>query len=120
MKNTYDDYIQPPTYKDSQGSDNPLIMKLRLRIQQDLNQINGVYDTRISEAEEIKKKQLQKLEEEYNNTITVINKQRMNDILLYNEKAENHIDNLISNMHNNNNNNSQKPMILLWWEKFFG
>ena len=115
MKETYEDYVQPPTYRDSQGSDDPLIKKLRLRIQQDLNQINGVYDSQIEEAEEVKKKKVMKLEAEYNDSIGLINKQRNNDISIYNEKAEKHIDNLISTMHNC----QQKPLES-WWSRFFG
>ena len=114
MKDTYDDYIKPPQYqyKDIQGSEeDPLIKKLKLRIQQDLNQINGVYDSQISEAEEIKKKRFLKIESEYNDVISSINKQRKNDISIYNEKAEKHIDNLISNMNN-------IPLkIMTWWER---
>ena len=81
MKDTYEDYIKPPQYqhKDIQGSEeDPLIKKLKLRIQQDLNQINGVYDSQISEAEEIKKKRFLKIESEYNDIISSINKQRKN------------------------------------------
>ena len=46
-----DDYVKPPPYIDTPLPDNdPLIYKLKLRIQQDLNQINGVYDYQISET----------------------------------------------------------------------
>lgn len=114
MKDTYEEYVKPPSYKDSQGSDNPLITKLRTRIQQDLNQINGVYDIRITEAEEEKTKKMIKLDLEYKEVIETINKQRANDINTYNEKAERHIDNLISTMHN-----SPQQMVLSWWDKLF-
>ena len=114
MKEMYDDYVQPPSYKDSEGSDDSLIKKLQLRIQQDLNQINGVYDSQIAEAEENKKKNVMKIESAYNDAVELINKQRKNDIFIYNEKAEKHIDNLISTIHN-----SQKS-VESWWSRIFG
>ena len=42
MNDVYDDYVQPPKYEDTQDFNNPLTTRLKLRIQQDLNQINGV------------------------------------------------------------------------------
>ena len=116
MKDTYEDYVKPPQYKDIQSFDEePLIKKLKLRIQQDLNQINGVYDTQIVEADEIRKKRIIKIESEYNDVVVLINKQRKNDMSIYNEKAEKHIDNLISNM-----NDIPQKNVMTWWEKIFG
>lgn len=115
MKDSYEDYVQPPSYTDSHGSDNPLIGKLRLRIQQDLNQINGVYDTRITDAEEKKRKRMLEVDKEYQEVTKTINKQRVHDISVYNDKAERHIDNLISTMHN-----SPQQIVKGWWEKWFG
>ena len=111
----YEDYVKPPPYTDSQGSSDPLITKLCMRIQQDLNQINGVYDSQISDAEERKKKEFLQLELKYKDDIAFINKQRAKDVSMYNQKAEKHIDNLISTMHN-----SPQKMVLSWWEKVFG
>ena len=59
MNDAYDDYVQPPKYEDTQDFNNPLTMRLKLRIQQDLNQINGVYDSQIFEAIDVKKKTFQ-------------------------------------------------------------
>lgn len=116
MTDSYEEYVQPPSYKDSAGSDDdPLIAKLRLRIQQDLNQINGVYDSRIKDAEERKRKRLLEAEAEFVDVTKLINKQRSEDISVYNEKAERHIDSLISTM-----NNSPQQMVMGWWEKLFG
>lgn len=115
MKDTYEDYVKPPSYTDSQGSDDPLISKLRTRIQQDLNQINGVYDSQIADTEERKKKEFLKLELEYKEKIAAINKQRSRDISTYNEKAEKNIDNLITTMHN-----SPQQIALSWWDRLFG
>lgn len=118
MKNTYEEYVKPPSYIDSQVSkdlsDIPLISKLRVRIQKDLNQINGVYDIQIAEVEEKKQKLMQKLELESKANIESINNQRIKDISIYNEKAEKHIDNLISSMHN-----SPQKITFSWWEKLF-
>ena len=118
MKNTYEEYVKPPSYTYSQGSDalpdDPLFSKLRGRIQQDLNQIYGVYDTQIAEAVEKKQKLMKKIELEIKENIESINKQRIKDISLYNEKAEKHVDNLISTMHN-----SPQKIVVAWWEKIF-
>lgn len=118
MKETQEDYVQhvqPIVYEDSQGSKDQLITKFQLRIQKDLNQINGVYDSQIAEAEEVKKKHIMKLEAEYKNAVEMINNKRNNDILVYNEKAVNIIDNLITSM-----NNYEKKPIESWWSKIFG
>lgn len=116
MKDSYEEYVQPPSYIDSNGSDNdPLITKLRLRIQQDLNQINGVYDNKITDAEQNKRKRILEIEKEYQDVTKTINKQRCNDICIYNENAERHIDNLISNIHN-----SPQQIVKGWWDKLFG
>lgn len=101
-----DDCVQP---------DDLLITKLRLRIEQDLKQINGVYDVKIAEAEEINRKLCLKIQAEHNGVIELINKQRNNDISLYNEKAEKNIDNLISTMHS-----CQEKPVESWWSKIFG
>lgn len=114
MKDTYEDYVKPPSYTDSQGSDDPLISKLRTRIQQDLNQINGVYDSQISDTEERKRKEFLQIELKYKDDIAMINKKREKDITMYNEKAEKHIENLINTMHN-----SPQKMVLSWWRKPF-
>jgi len=118
-KIVYEDYVIPPSYVERQDSgdnqDDYLISKLKGRIQQDLNQINGVYDTQITEAVEKKKKLVQKLEVEYVDIIDRINKNRTQDISKYNEKAEKHIDNLISTMHN-----SPQTVVVSWLGKIFG
>lgn len=108
-----DDYVQPPSYNEIQISDDSLIEKLRTRIRSDLNQINGVYDAQIKEAEQIKGQKLHKLELEYQETIRVINSLRNKDISNYNNKAEKHINDLILSMHN-------VPLQLSWWKKMFG
>ena len=98
---TYEDYVKPPKYKDGDDVvDDPLISKLRVRIQHDLNQINGVYDIRIKEAEEMKQQDLKKVEIDYGEIMSNINKERVKDIGIYNDRAECHIDNLITTMHN--------------------
>ena len=98
MNDVYDDYVQPPKYEDTQDFNNPLTTKLKLRIQQDLNQINGVYDSQIFEATDVKKKRFNTIELEYKDIVMSINNHRNHDISIYNENAEKHIDNLISNM----------------------
>ena len=111
----YEEYVKPPSYiNDHQNKDDPLITKLRLRIQQDLNQINGVYDYQISESEQNKTKRLKCIEAEHLSIIENINKQRNEDISRYNEKAEQYIDTLISTMTNSNQKNIQS-----WWSYFF-
>lgn len=112
----YEDYVQPPSYKDSQVPDEgPLIVKLRLRIQQDLNQINGAYDSQISESEDKKRHRLLEIDLEYKKMIESINKQRLNEIENYTKEAERHIDNLIAHM-----NNSPQKVVKNWWNKIFG
>lgn len=113
MKDIYEEYVQPPSYTDIHLPDDPLIAKLRLRIQQDLNQINGVYDCQISECEQNKSKRMKEIELEHNSIVENINKQRREDINRYNEKAENHIDNLISSMNNSTHKKTQN-----WWDWF--
>ena len=112
---SYEEYVKPPSYTESNGtggkSDDPLITKLRTRIQKDLNQINGVYDSRIKESEEKKKKMMLLIDQEHKDIVATINKQRTKDIETYNETAERHIDNLISTMHN-----SPQTIVLGWWD----
>lgn len=115
----HEDFVKPPSYEESDSqvnkTDDPLITKLRTRIQQDLTQINGVYDCRINESEEKKKKMMVLIEQEHTDIVAMINKKREKDINTYNEKAERHIDNLISTMHN-----SPQTIVLCWWDKLFG
>jgi hypothetical protein len=118
MIQSSEDYIIPPSYKVSQETqdsdvnkelnhtDNPLFTKFCSRIQKDLNQINGVYDNRIVDAEENKRNEIKKLVKEYYVVVNKINKQRSREISMYNEKAESHIDGLIST-----------SSALCWWEK---
>lgn len=97
----FDDYIKPPPYIETELSDNdPLISKLKLRIQKDLNQINGVYDSQISETFEIKSVEIKNIERKYENDINVINKKREQDIKEYNTQANIHINNLIMSINN--------------------
>lgn len=113
MKDTYEDYVQPPSYIDSTGSEDPLISKLRLRIQKDLNQINGVYNNQIADSEKEKTLQLKQVESHYNKIIEDINKQRKHDIDQYNSQAEQRIDELISSI---NNYSVQQES---WFKKLF-
>jgi hypothetical protein len=114
MKDVYEDYVKPPSYVHNiVNNDDLLISKLRTRIQQDLNQINGVYDLQISESEHNKNKIIKNIESEHLSSVEDINKQRKDDIFSYNEKAEQYIDNLISTM---NGSNQQK--IQSWWDYF--
>jgi iron uptake system EfeUOB component EfeO/EfeM len=115
MTDTYEEYVKPPSYTYSNDNDDPLFSKLSIRILQDLNQINGVYDNLITVAQEKKKKMIEKLDMEYKDIISTIDKQRKKDIDTYNEKAEFHIDNLISTIHN-----SQQKPTLSWFDKIFG
>lgn len=73
-----------------------------------------MYDSQISELEERKKKEFLQLELKYKDNIALINKQRTKDVSLYNEKAEKHIDNLITTMHN-----SSQKIVLGWWDRLF-
>lgn len=112
----YEEYVQPPSYVDSEcPGEDQLITKLRLRIQQDLNQIHGVYDTQVSESEKKMKYMVKKSEDEHNERVASINNQRANDIAAYNREAEKHINNLISSMHN-----SPQKMVQSWWSMIFG
>lgn len=108
MKNTYEDYVKPPSYKENQVTDNDKLMSsIRLRIQKDLNQINGVYDCQISECDQNKSKKIKQIELEYNSLIENINKKRKEDIDKYNQNVEKHIDSLISSMNNCKENKKQ-------------
>ena len=116
----YEEYVQPPSYVDAHvdvkcPGDDQLITKLRLRIQQDLNQINGVYDNQISESEQIMRSHEKKSEDAHQDRIVTINNQRYNDIAAYNREAERQIDNLISSMHN-----SPQKIVQSWWSTIFG
>lgn len=116
MKNTTEEYIQPPSYVESQkDKNNPLISKLQLRINQDLNQINGVYDSQIAETEKNRIESIKRIEEKHQQTIDMINKQRERDIADYHKQAESRIDNLISSM-----GNSPQKVTRNWWEHLFG
>jgi len=112
----YGEYVQPPSYVDVQyPEEDQLITKLRMRIQQDLNQINGVYDTQISESEQTMKSQVKKSEDAHQYRVATINNQRANDITAYNREAERQIDNLISTIHN-----SPQKIVQSWWSTIFG
>ena len=88
--NEYEEYVQPPSYSytNNERDDDvdPLIKKLRVRIQQDLNQINGVYDSQISECDKNKLKKQKQIDLEYSVKIEHINNQRNIEISLYNVK----------------------------------
>mgnify|MGYP000365385017 FL=1 len=111
-KDCDDEYVQPPSYVENASYNDELISKLKLKIQQDLNQINGVYNSQISDAEEKKRNMIEKVELEYTNTVDAINKQRMSDISSYNSQAERNIENLMLN--------SPQQIIAGWWERLFG
>ena len=98
-----DDYVKPPPYlerkyhsTDTKSDDSDsLITKLKLKIYQDIYQINGVYDIQIAEHQSIKNIKVCKLEEEYKIIVDSINKQRKKDIDIYRNKAERCVDNFI-------------------------
>ena len=115
MKSTITDYIQPPSYTESQRKiDTTLTDKLKARINQDLIQINGVYDSQITEAEQNKIKNIEVIENNHKKLIESINEQRKLDISRYHKKAEKHIDNLISSM-----GNSPQKITYSWWQQLF-
>jgi len=98
-ENIPEDYIKPPCYTDSSTiSSDPLVKKLQIRIQKDIHQINGVYDEKISEEEDKKKRSIAEIEKEFEETVGLINQKRKDEISEYNGKAEKYIDNLINNM----------------------
>lgn len=114
MKDSYEEYVQPPQYEvDEKDSDNPLIQKLKTRIQQDLNQINGVYDIQIEEASQQKVKAVEKLEKQFEQYVNDIDRQRKEEIEKYNQKAEQKINGLISNMNIPEKRNKS------WWDYLF-
>lgn len=98
-----DDYIKPPSYSyvDSVNNlkyekEDSLIVKLKLKIGQDMHQINGVYDMQIEESKNAKNKLVSKLEADHIIVVTNINKQREKDLERYRKKAELCVDNLIT------------------------
>jgi len=114
--NEYEEYVKPPSYSyinnERDQEVDPLIKKLKVRIHQDLNQINGVYDCQISECDKDKLKKQKQLDLEHTIKIDHINNKRKIEISLYNEKAEHHINNLISSM------NKSAKEITSWWDYF--
>lgn len=101
MKDYEEEYIQPPSYINSTIIDeDQLINKLRLSIQKDLNQINGVYDSQILDYTQQMEEAFKKAKEDHNNRVLSINNQRDIDKAVYNKKAEKQIDTLINTMHN--------------------
>ena len=112
----YEEYVQPPSYVESPIIDeDQLINKLKLTIQKDLNQINGVYDTQISDSSQQIEDIIKKAQEDHNDRVLSINKQRDIDKAIYTQKAEKQIDNLINTMHN-----SPQKLSKSWWETLFG
>ena len=102
MKEMYEDYVKPPSYdENSIDKDEPLYFKLHMRIQKDLNQINGVYDGRIVEAKSDMMRRIRSIEKEYDGVVSEIERHRKKDVDMYNDRANCHIDNLISTMHIN-------------------
>ena len=91
------EYIKPPSYEESikPPSDNKLISKLQLRINQDLNQINGVYDSQISDVVSNMTKRIEEIKKESQKEIEEINFSRKKQIEMYNDNAEKHIDQLL-------------------------
>lgn len=98
----YEEYVQPPSYIDSKldETSEPLINKLRSRINKDINQINGVYDTQISDLERQMNSAIERIKEQYTKKIVEINLERKKDIEKYNSKAEYRIENLIISIEN--------------------
>lgn len=112
----YEDYIQPPSYADSPIIDeDQLINKIKLTIQKDINQINGVYDAQILDSTQQMEEVIKKAKEDHNNRVLSINNQRDIDKAVYNKKAEKQIDSLINTMHN-----SPQKLSKSWWEILFG
>ena len=112
----YEEYVHPPSYTDSPLIDeDQLINKLKLTIQKDRNQINGVYDAQISDSSQQMEYMIKKAEEDHNNRVLSINNQRDIDKAIYNKKAEKQIDSLINTMHN-----SPQKLSKSWWERLSG
>jgi hypothetical protein len=112
----YDDYVQPPSYKDFNNEDkvtNSLITKLEKHINNDLTQINSVYDIRIKNAELIKQKEYDEIERNFLLTKITINNERNLEISQYNIEAEKRIGGLISNL-----NKSDQKIIKRIWDWF--
>jgi len=115
----YDDYVQPPSYTELKDKDenkitkNSLITKLEKHINNDLTQINSVYDTRIKNAELIKQKEYEEIERNFLLTKITINNERNLEISQYNIEAEKRIGGLISNL-----NKSDQKIIKRIWDWF--
>lgn len=104
----YEDYVQPPQYveyvinkdnnKDLNTGKNELMIKLEKHINNDLVQINSVYDIRIKELGENKEKKIKELEKEYDKRKKLIDVDRKMDIEKYQKEAETKIGELIMNL----------------------
>lgn len=107
-------YVTPPPYDENTKNNCPLIAKLEKRIQQDINQIKGVYQTMISDAERWKIESISDINEEHDKKVEKLTKQMEAEIEKYNSNATKHIDNLINEM----NKPEEKPN---WaWNYFIG
>ena len=104
MKNIdeYEDYVQPPQYVDYVEENNKgkseLMLKLEKHINNDLVQINSVYDIRIKELETNKVKKMEDLEKMFGERSKLIEIDRKMDIDNYEKEAEKKIGELIMNL----------------------
>lgn len=95
-----DDYVQPPTYNDTVILNKTLLSKIETHINNDLTQINSVYDERIKESEKYMKKSIHEIERDFALLKSDINKERDTEIEKYNTEAEKRISELITNLNN--------------------
>ena len=110
MNTISEEYIKPPSYNETTNKnvDTKLLDKLKDRIEKDLIQINNIYDTEISDQNNIKNIEIQNINDKYNKIIIDIENERQKEIQKYNDNAEKSIDNIINTLNETKNFNILK------------
>jgi hypothetical protein len=98
-----DNYTPPPSYTSGsecidESDSKPLITRLKIRIEKDLHQINGLYDDMIKSEENVTASKISEINDVHFLKIDSINRQRLSDINDYNVNAESRIDDVISTL----------------------
>jgi hypothetical protein len=108
------DYITPPENNNTTQPDNDLTKSIQESVHKDLAQINGVYDERLKEAEQIKQSELLEIELCHKLRIQDIQSERIIELEKYRFKATKSVGELMVYMTGNNKKNHYKLVENLW------
>jgi hypothetical protein len=90
------DYIElPVSNRNNLNITDPLVSKLKKKIESDIIQLNGIYDMEIKTAEKELEIEIKYIRDRYSEMISNINKRRAKEREEYTKRAEKQIENLL-------------------------